>query len=138
MQQPNPSEQVMPVPSEPIQPGCNPNSVFASSQCHDAWNQYQSAVQSRNDIIQHNSLVQARLAGEQTANQAANQVLQQHDAEIATLRTEISALTGSQSVFFAKGIATGAGSAFAIVLIVVFVRQFFQRKHGSSMAARAR
>lgn len=127
MQQPNNEPVLQPVPAEPIQPGCNPNSVFASGQCHEAWDQYQSAVQARNDIIQHNALVQARLAGEQEARQATNQLLQQHDAEIASLRIQISALANQQSVIFEEGAATGATSALVLVLIVVFIRRLLSR-----------
>ena len=114
------ADQLMSVPTDPIQPGCNPDSIFASTQCKGAWEQYQNAVQARKDVIQHNALVQARLAGQEEARQATNQILQQHDTEIARLQAQISALAAEKPTLFWKGAAAGATSALALCLLVVF------------------
>lgn len=84
-------QQFVAVPEMPIRPSCNPNWLFATPECKNAWADYSQAVQNRNTAIQRNQMIQAHnVAVAVTANQAARQAeatANQYNTQMADVRS---------------------------------------------------
>jgi len=115
--------QLTPVPTQPVQPGCNNEVIFASQQCKDAWDQYRDAVKERNDIITKNALLQAKQAGQDEIKQQAEQEIKRRDSDIAVLQARIA---HDEPVLFWIGAGLGITAALLAVGLVRFVRSKFK------------